>query len=135
MKIAAVSEDGVTISPHFGRAPFYVVLTVKDDKIILHEKRDKLGHAQFAGEPHGEHGPHGSPHGDGFEPESQNRHARMAETIADCDVLLAGGMGAGAYESLWHVGIRPLVTDVADISEAVKAYLAGTLTDHVERLH
>ena len=59
----------------------------------------------------------------------------MAETIADCDVLLARGMGAGAYESLWHVGVRPLVTDVADIGEAVNAYLAGALTDHVEKLH
>jgi len=134
MKIAAVSEDGVTISQHFGRAPFYVVLTVMDDKIILREKRDKMCHAQFAGEPHGRQGAQASP-GHGYDPESQNRHARMAETIADCDVLLARGMGAGAYESLWHVGIRPLITDVADISEAVKAYLAGVLTDHVEKLH
>ncbi len=34
MKIAAVSEDGVTISQHFGRAPFYVVVTVEDGKIV-----------------------------------------------------------------------------------------------------
>ena len=134
MKIAAVSEDGVTISQNFGRAPFYVVLTVKDDKVILREKRDKLCHDQFAGEPHERHGAQASP-GHGFEPESQNRHARMAETIADCDVLLARGMGSGAYESLWHVGVRPFITDVADISEAVKGYLAGVLTDHVEQLH
>ena len=134
MKIAAVSEDGVTISQHFGRAPFYVVFTVKDDKVILREKRDKLCHDQFAGEPHGRHDAQASS-GHGFEPESQDRHARMAETIADCDVLLARGMGSGAYESLWHVGVRPLITDVADISEAVKGYLAGALTDHVEKLH
>ncbi len=130
MKIAAVSEDGLTISQHFGRAPFYVVLTAK----ILREKRDKMCHIQFASEPHWRDGAQASP-GHGFESESQNRHARMAETIADCDVLLAGGMGAGAYESLWDVGVRPLVTDVADISEAVKAYLAGALTDHVAKLH
>ena len=134
MRIAAVSEDGETISQHFGRAPFYVVLTVEEGKITLREKRDKMSHAQFAGEPHGRHGAQASL-GHGFEPESQNRHARMAETIGDCDVLLARGMGAGAYESLWHVGVRPLITDVADIDEAVKGYLAGTLTDHVEKLH
>jgi predicted Fe-Mo cluster-binding NifX family protein len=134
MKIAAASEDGVTISQHLGRAPFYVVLTVKDDTVILRERRDKMGHAQFADEPHGTHGAQAGP-GHGSGPEAHNRHARMAETIADCDVLLAGGMGAGAYESLWHVGVRPLITDVADIDEAVKGYLAGTLTDHVEKLH
>ena len=27
MKIAAISDDGTTISQHFGRAPFYVVVT------------------------------------------------------------------------------------------------------------
>ena len=34
MKIAAVSDDGTTISQHFGRAPFYVVVTVEDGRIV-----------------------------------------------------------------------------------------------------
>ena len=49
MKIAAVSEDGITISQHFGRAPFYIVVTVENKAIISREKRDKMGHAHFAG--------------------------------------------------------------------------------------
>ncbi len=78
MKIAAVSEDGVTISQHFGRAPFYVVVTVEDGKIIAHEKRDKMGHAQFGGETHEES--HGQdPRGHGFDPAAQDRHARMVD--------------------------------------------------------
>ena len=129
MKIAAVSEDGVTISQHFGRAPFYVVVTVEDGKIIAHEKRDKMGHAQFGGETHEEL------HGHGFDPAAQDRHARMVAAIRDCEVLLAGGMGAGAYESMRQANIRPLVTDVANIDEAVRAYVAGDLKDHVEKLH
>jgi predicted Fe-Mo cluster-binding NifX family protein len=134
MKIAAVSEDGVTISQHFGRAPFYVVVTVEDGKIVAHEKRDKMGHAQFAGGPHEE--THGEdPRGHGFDPAAQNRHARMAAAIADCEVLLCGGMGAGAYESMKQANIRPVVTDVEKIDEAVQAYLAGNLKDHVEKLH
>jgi len=134
MKIAAVSEDGVTISQHFGRAPFYVVVTVEGGKIIAHEKRDKMGHDQFGGEAHEE--AHGEdPRGHGIDPAAQNRHARMAAAIADCEVLLARGMGAGAYESMKQANIRPLVTDVANIDEAVQAYLAGSLTDHVEKLH
>jgi predicted Fe-Mo cluster-binding NifX family protein len=69
MRIAAVSEDGVTISQHFGRAPLHVVLTVKDDKVMLREKRDKLCHDRFAGEPHGRNRVQPSPE-HGFEPES-----------------------------------------------------------------
>jgi len=135
MKIAAVSEDGVTISQHFGRAPFYVVVTVEDGKIVSREVRDKMGHAQFAAEPHAEeaHGP--DPRGHGFDAGAQGRHARMAAAIADCQVLLARGMGAGAYQSMEQAGIRPVVTDIALIDQAVQAYLAGRLLDHKEWLH
>ena len=134
MKIAAVSEDGVTISQHFGRAPFYVVVTVEGGRIVSREQRDKLGHAHFANEPHAEaHG--GDPHRHGFDPAAQNRHAQMAAAIADCEVLLARGMGAGAYQSLAQAGIRPIVTDIATIDEAVQAFLAGNIADHTERLH
>ena len=135
MKIAAVSEDGVTISQHFGRAPFYVVVTVEDGKIVAREKRDKMGHAQFAGEPHAEEAHGADPRGHGFDPAAQGRHARMAAAIADCDVLLARGMGAGAYASMQQAGIRPVVTDIPTIDAAVATYLAGALTDHTERLH
>lgn len=134
MKIAAVSEDGMTISQHFGRAPLYVVVTVADGKIVSRETRDKMGHAQFGGE-HEPDGHAADPRGHGFDPAAQNRHARMAAAIADCEVLLARGMGSGAYESLKQANIRPIITDVAEIDEAVQAYLRGNLEDHVEKLH
>jgi predicted Fe-Mo cluster-binding NifX family protein len=135
MKIAAVSDDGTTISQHFGRAPFYVVVTIDDGKIVTREKRDKMGHAQFANEPHA-HETHGADaRGHGVDAGSQSKHQRMASAIADCEVLLARGMGAGAYESLRQSGIRPFVTDIPTIDDAVQAYLEGRLLDHAERLH
>ena len=134
MKITAVSEDGVTISQHFGRAPFYVVVTVENGKIIAREKRDKMGHNQFSGETH--EGAHGEdPRGHGFDPAAQNRHTRMTAAIADCEVLLARGMGAGAYESIKQAGIHPILTDISSIDEAVQAVISGQITDHTERLH
>lgn len=135
MKIAAVSEDGVTISQHFGRAPFYVVVTVEDGKIVAREQRDKMGHAQFAGETHSEEGHGADSRGHGFDPAAQSRHARMAAAIADCDGLLARGMGAGAYYSMEQAGIRPVITDIVEIEEAVKAVISGQIVDHTERLH
>jgi predicted Fe-Mo cluster-binding NifX family protein len=131
MKIAVITDDERTISQHFGRAPYYLVATIENGQIVNRERRDKLGHAHFAAEPH-EHQP-GERHG--FDPVSQDRHMRMAEAIADCEVLLCGGMGAGAYESMRARGIKPIVTDVRSIDEAVQAYLAGQLIDQVERLH
>jgi predicted Fe-Mo cluster-binding NifX family protein len=82
----------VTISQHFGRAPFYVVVTFEDGKIVGCEKRDKMGHNQFSGETHEE--AHGADlRGHGVDPAAQHRHARMVTAIADCEVLLARGMG------------------------------------------
>lgn len=132
MKIAAITDDGNTISQHFGRAPFYLVLTVENGQIINREKRAKLGHVHFANEPHEQAQP-GQPHG--FDPASQNRHVQMAEAIADCQALLCGGMGAGAYESMRARGIKPVVTDIASIDEAALAYIEEKIIDRVDKLH
>ncbi|MEN6296748.1 MAG: DUF134 domain-containing protein, partial [Rectinema sp.] len=87
MKVAFVSDDGKTISRHFGRAAYYVVLTVDDGKVVQKEQRPKLGHEHFAGrqEAHHEHGGGGGGHG--FEPGAQERHASMVQAILDCKTL------------------------------------------------
>ncbi len=133
MKIAVITEDERTISQHFGRAPYYVVVTIENGQIVARERRDKLGHAHFSNESHSHLHQPGEQHG--FDPASQDRHTRMAEAIGDCEVLLCGGMGAGAYASMQQRGIKPLVTDLRSIDEAIQAYLEGRLVDRVDRLH
>lgn len=54
---------------------------------------------------------------------------------AVCQVLLARGRGAGACQSMAQAGVRPVVTDIATIDEAVRAYVEGRLVDHTGRLH
>jgi predicted Fe-Mo cluster-binding NifX family protein len=132
MKIAVVSEDGATISQHFGRAPWYVVVAVENGKTTVKEKRAKMGHNHFGGQEDSQ-AVHGGPHG--YDTASQRRHASMADTIADCQVLIAGGMGMGAYDSMKSYNIEPVVTDVKNIEEAVKLYLQGKLPNLMERLH
>lgn len=134
MKIAAVSEDGKTISQHFGRAPYYVVLTIENGQIVSREIREKMGHAQFASEQHVDEA-HIDARGHGFDAGAQSRHARMAAAIQDCQILLARGMGAGAYYSMEQAGIRPIITDIVEIDLAALAAAEGTIIDHVERLH
>ena len=131
MRIAAITDDGKTISQHFGRAPFYAVLTIENDEIVKREMRDKLGHHQFVHEEGhlDEQGRHG------FGPGSQSRHASMATAISDCDVLLCRGMGWGAYESMKQSGIETIVTDIPNIEEAVQAYLDGSIVHGAGMLH
>ena len=59
----------------------------------------------------------------------------MFETISDCQVLLARGMGRGAYIGLEQTGIKPVLTDIAEIDAAVTAVVNGSIQDHTERLH
>jgi predicted Fe-Mo cluster-binding NifX family protein len=132
VEVAVVSDDGVTIGQHFGRAPYYVVLTVEGRKITASETRPKPGHHTFSSEEHHDQhsrGRHGCDAG------VQPRHEAMARVVADCEAVIAGGMGWGAYQGLQSYGIRPIITDVGDIREAVLRYLDGNLPDLMERLH
>jgi predicted Fe-Mo cluster-binding NifX family protein len=132
MKIAFATDDGRTISSHFGRASHYMVITIENGQLVQHEMRDKPNHNHFAHEPnpgHDESQPHG------FDPASQDRHVQMAEVIRDCEAMLCKGMGRGAYESLRAMNIRPLVTDIAAVDEAAIAYANGQIVDHTEKLH
>jgi predicted Fe-Mo cluster-binding NifX family protein len=132
MKIAVITDDEQTISQHFGRARFYLVATVENGKIVNRELRDKLGHTHFVNQPHAEQQPN-QPHG--MDAASHDKHLQMAEAIADCEALLCRGMGMGAYESMKVSGIRPVVTDIASVDEAVMAYVTGKIVDRVDRLH
>jgi predicted Fe-Mo cluster-binding NifX family protein len=130
-KIAAVTDDGVTISQHFGRAGSYAVVTIEDGQVVKREMRDKMGHRHFVEEESAHDA--GQPHGVG--PEARDRHTRMMAAIDDCQVLLARGMGQGARTHLQQAGIRAVLTDIETIDAAVAAYIAGELTDHPELAH
>ncbi len=135
MKIATVSDNGVTISQHFGKAPYYIVVTVEDGKVVAKEKRVRgantcaCNHGAASPQAKDCHGEAGHSAG----PESQNMHTRMADSIDDCKVLIAGGMGYGAYASLKSRNLDAIVTDVSDIDQAVKLYLDGKLVNYMEQ--
>jgi len=131
MKIAVVSDDEVTISKHFGRAAYYVVVTVEDGRIATRETRAKAGHHTFAAQEHGI----APGKRRGYAPGSEAKHQAMADTITDCDAVITGGMGWGAYENLKRRGIEPVITDVADIAEAAVTHAEGRLPNLTERLH
>jgi predicted Fe-Mo cluster-binding NifX family protein len=131
MKIAVISDDGTAISQHFGRASLYIVFTVEDGKVVNREQREKMGHRHFASSE--SHEMQEGKHGYGSDAEA--KHGMMAETISDCQVLIVGGMGMGAYEGMQSHNISPIITDVSSIDEAVSLYIAGKLINLKERLH
>lgn len=119
IKIAIVTEDGMHVSAHFGRAPYYEILTVDAGKIIARERRDKAHHQSGHQHHEGGHAIHGD----------------MISAARDCVAVIAGGMGNGAYTSIQAAGLTPIITDEHDIERAALAYAAGTLINRTERLH
>jgi predicted Fe-Mo cluster-binding NifX family protein len=123
MKIAVVTDDQKTISPHFGMAHYYLVYEVKDGLIVSKEARQKPFHDR-----EGMHHMHLG----GVE---DSIHGNMLSGVADCEALIARGMGGGMYASILQIGIKPYVTNTAEADIAVKEYIEGTLDNHTERLH
>ena len=134
MKLAFVTDDEQTISRHFGRAPYYLVVTIEEGKVIERERRAKANHGQFAHSAH-DHDHDDSRAGHGHGPEAQGRHAQMAAAITDCQAVICGGMGNGAYLSLQERGLQPIVTDETSIDKAIDIYLKGGLVNRIDRLH
>ena len=136
MKIALVTDDGITISQHFGRATKYAVYTIDETKILHRELRDKVGHRQFAQEEsaHSHHHQNDA-RGHGYGSHAEDKHQRMFATIEDCEIMIGRGMGWGAYQGMQRAGLKPIVTDIAEIEAAVQAVLDGSIKDHPENLH
>jgi len=121
MKIAVVTDDGQTISSHFGMAALYRVFTIGDGHIKGDEQRDKPHHAVHPQpDEHHSHEPH--------------LHGDMVAPIADCQVLLCGGMGQPAYQKALDAGLEVVLVG-GEARPAVEAYLQGNLHSDPRRVH
>ena len=138
MKIAIITDDGKTVSKHFGRARSYLVAEIIDGLAVSRETREKIGHGHFSTGEDSKHDCHSQTpehHAHGSDCDAHGKHTQMAQAIADCETVICGGMGQGAYLSLQRLNIRPVVTNLGDIEEVIKATINGTLADHPELLH
>lgn len=124
-KIAIVTEDGVNVSAHFGRAPYFQVLTIDNGQIVARERREKAFH-QGEHHEHHEHHEHGG---------HDTHSSGMVGVVRDCVAIIAGGMGSPAYTSIQAANLTPILTDIQEIEQAAQAYAAGTLVNRLERVH
>ena len=120
-KIAAVNDDGQTLSNHFGMATQYLVFETRDGLILNQETRAKPHHSV--------HPDHSQPHTG-----SEQLHEDMFAPIVDCQVLLVGGMGGGAYQRALSAGLEVVLAG-GPIAAAVQAYLDGEIASNDQRLH
>lgn len=105
MKIAVASEDGKTISLHFGRAKGFVIIEVENSEIksISFVPNSEPCENHKCDEYHGEHNSRGS------------KHERILKNLEGVDIVIARGMGGAIYEELKRAGKQVFVTDQRDI--------------------
>ena len=128
-KAAFATSDGFKISKHFGRAEFFEIIEMNEDKIISRERRaNTVAHHHTH-----DHG-HGSTHHE-MNHEHNERHNQMAEIVKDCDYVVAGGMGNPIYNALSALGKKVIVTSLNNIDDALLEISSGTIVNHTEKLH
>lgn len=106
--VAAGSDQGLDapVSQHFGQASAFALVECLEGRIV--------GARSLPNPYLGEH-----------------RHGEIPRLLADAQaqVVLSGGMGAGAIRMFVRLGITPATGATGSVSEAVEEYLAGRLVD------
>jgi predicted Fe-Mo cluster-binding NifX family protein len=94
------------VAQHFGRAPFFTVVKLQDNKVIDTETVPNTGE-HFGGQGH--------PH----------------ENILSLkpDVIVAQGMGPGGLQSFRNSGIKVLQTNAGTIKDVVECFQKGELPE------
>ena len=140
MRIAVVSDDGVTIAAHFGRASTYLVFETREGVIQAEETLEKptrhgAGHGAWHDHAAGHEAGHDAGHGSGRGHGGADTHRAMLDPIRGCDAVLAGGMGRGMQGHLKAAGIEAVLTAPGPAREAVERWLAGDLQHDAQRVH
>lgn len=106
-KIAFPTDDGETISRHFGKASFFQVIALDDGGEPAVEKRST---------------------------QDQGHGGKFAQ-LEDCHVLIGAGMGQPAYDRVQSMGLEVLLTGEKQIEVALAKYQAGELASDLRRVH
>ena len=125
--LAIATDDGRTVSSHFGRAQFYEVVKMSGGNVQSRERRPKPGHHAAGQENHELRQASGESH--------EQVHQSMVAPVMDCDAVIARGMGEGALQHILHAHLTPIVTGLPSIDEVIAAVASGALEHDPRRVH
>ena len=121
MRIAIPTNDGTSISEHFGRSAAFLIFETENGRITSRAmKTNGAHHGQGAC---GHHSTESKPHS----------HSGIVAALKGCEVVICAGMGSRAAEALKTNGVTQIVvTTPGPAEEIVSAFLAGKLTRKTE---
>ena len=121
MRIALPTNDGTSISEHFGRSAAFLIFEIENGQIKAREmKTNGAHHAQGACDQHST-------------ASKAHSHAGILAAIKGCEIVICAGMGSRAAEALKAGGVTQIVvTKAGPAEEIVSAFLAGKLIHKTE---
>ena len=125
MKIAIPTDDGVTISAHFGHATYFLVADIEAGQVVSKTLRERPGNGHHE---HHEHH-HDHAHHQGHGP------ANKFQPIRDCDVIMSRGMGQPAVNYAESLGMKVVLTDHKRIDDALAEAAQGVFHSNPRRIH
>ncbi len=114
MKIAIATLDGETLAPTPGDARIFVIAEMENGQVVRLEAREMPTDIE-------QHGP--------------QRRKAVLNTVKDCQVFVARGMGQPIYETLRNMGMKVFATEARTVNEVLERYKLGTLAHHPQRVH
>ena len=116
MKIAFPTRDHQTITGHFGKMKGLLVVDIVAGEEIAREQR-KMSDMPSCGQGHG------------------GKAEFVSENLADCDVLIAGGMGTPIFDRIEATNTQIVLTEIKPIDKALAEYLSGTIEHKPQLAH
>jgi predicted Fe-Mo cluster-binding NifX family protein len=102
------NDDGLEaqVAPHFGRAPFFMVIDLQNSKVENIKAEPNIGE-HFGGQGH--------------------PHDKLL--ALNPDVIVAQGMGPGGLQSFRNAGIQVLQTGAGKVKDVVESFQKGKLVE------
>ena len=118
MKIAVATENGTSISEHFGRSAGFIIFDISDGKANRLELRENIFTAHSQGRC-----------GHGHEADGHHSHEAIADALKDCQAVICHGMGQRAFVDLESKGIKAvIISEGLDADLAAQKYAQGGLS-------
>ena len=110
VSLGIATTDGVSVCSHLARCAAVVVFEIEDGAIVSRAMRSRAD-------------------------EACGNHRSFTELLEGCSVVICGGIGPGAVNSLAAAGVAAIVLAAPmSIEGAAAGYLAGTLVTTEERV-
>ncbi len=119
MKIAIPSNDQTTIARHFGRTAGFMIFDIDKDKVLSKEYKTNT----FTGHAKGQH----------HEKEHNHSHHGIFNALADCKIVIAGGMGRRLYIDFEKKGLEVFVTSENNIEKALELFIKNDLDNNSDK--